>query len=390
MRQRAMIALALSCRPSILLADEPTTALDVTVQIQIILLLRRLQRELGMAVIFVTHDVGVSVEIADRLAVMYAGRFVETGPTEAVIRAAAASVHRGAARLDGDDGAGPAPARHPGRAARSPRAASRLRLRAPLPLRRGAVHRGGAAAAPGRPRPHHALRARGQEALAIAGRCRHARLAPRRTSSERRASRSMNFGRGNPLHLAPARTHCVRALATAAASGLPWVALAAPVPTAGEMNDDHGIAADVDRGRARALRAATTCASRGSNDVRDPPRRGAGDRILLDRLPLDRMPAGRRPSTSPARRREDHVGRRADLGRSLLGEVRPAWAPGTTWTGRSTTLYVVTTDEGITGYGAGAGQPSYVRERVAPRLVGQDPLRSSATPRPSGTSAGRG
>jgi peptide/nickel transport system ATP-binding protein len=86
MRQRAMIALALSCRPSILLADEPTTALDVTVQIQIILLLRRLQRELGMAVVFVTHDVGVAVEIADRLAVMYAGRFVETGPTEAVIR----------------------------------------------------------------------------------------------------------------------------------------------------------------------------------------------------------------------------------------------------------------------------------------------------------------
>ena len=86
MRQRAMIALALSCRPSVLLADEPTTALDVTVQIQIILLLRRLQKELGMAVIFVTHDVGVSVEIADRLAVMYAGRFVETGPTETVIR----------------------------------------------------------------------------------------------------------------------------------------------------------------------------------------------------------------------------------------------------------------------------------------------------------------
>jgi peptide/nickel transport system ATP-binding protein len=86
MRQRAMIALALSCRPSVLLADEPTTALDVTVQIQIVLLLRQLQRELGMAVIFVTHDVGVAVEIADRLTVMYAGRFVETGPTAAVIR----------------------------------------------------------------------------------------------------------------------------------------------------------------------------------------------------------------------------------------------------------------------------------------------------------------
>jgi peptide/nickel transport system ATP-binding protein len=86
MRQRAMIAIALSCRPAVLLADEPTTALDVTVQIQILLLLRTLQREFGMAVIFVTHDVGVAVEVADRLAVMYAGRFVETGPMETVIR----------------------------------------------------------------------------------------------------------------------------------------------------------------------------------------------------------------------------------------------------------------------------------------------------------------
>jgi peptide/nickel transport system ATP-binding protein len=87
MRQRAMIALALSCRPEVLLADEPTTALDVTVQIQIVLLLRQLQRELGMAVVFVTHDVGVAVEISDRLAVMYAGRIVETGTTAAVIGA---------------------------------------------------------------------------------------------------------------------------------------------------------------------------------------------------------------------------------------------------------------------------------------------------------------
>lgn len=85
MRQRAMIALALACRPAVLLADEPTTALDVTVQIQIILLLRQLQQELGMAVIFVTHDVGVAVEVADQIAVMYAGRFVEVGPTAAVI-----------------------------------------------------------------------------------------------------------------------------------------------------------------------------------------------------------------------------------------------------------------------------------------------------------------
>jgi peptide/nickel transport system ATP-binding protein len=86
MRQRAMIALALSCNPSVLLADEPTTALDVTVQIQILLLLRELQRELGMAVIFVTHDVGAAVEISDRLAVMYAGRFVETGAARDVLK----------------------------------------------------------------------------------------------------------------------------------------------------------------------------------------------------------------------------------------------------------------------------------------------------------------
>ena len=86
MRQRAMIALALSCRPRILLADEPTTALDATVQIQILLLLRELQRELGLSIIFVTHDIGVGVEVADRIAVMYAGRIVELGGVREVIR----------------------------------------------------------------------------------------------------------------------------------------------------------------------------------------------------------------------------------------------------------------------------------------------------------------
>ena len=89
MRQRAMIALALACRPTLLLADEPTTALDVTVQIQILLLLRGLQRELGMSMVFVTHDIGVAVEIADRLAVMYAGRVVERGALRDVLRAPA-------------------------------------------------------------------------------------------------------------------------------------------------------------------------------------------------------------------------------------------------------------------------------------------------------------
>jgi len=86
MRQRAMIALALACSPSVLLADEPTTALDVTIQIQILLLLRQLQAELGMAIVLVTHDVGVAAEISDRIAVMYAGRFVEEGRARQVLK----------------------------------------------------------------------------------------------------------------------------------------------------------------------------------------------------------------------------------------------------------------------------------------------------------------
>jgi peptide/nickel transport system ATP-binding protein len=85
LRQRAMIAMALSCRPQLLLADEPTTALDATVQVQVLVLLRKLQRDMGMSVIFVTHDLGVAAQIADRVAVMYAGRVIEAGPIRDVL-----------------------------------------------------------------------------------------------------------------------------------------------------------------------------------------------------------------------------------------------------------------------------------------------------------------
>ena len=85
MRQRSMIAIALACEPSLLIADEPTTALDVTIQAQILSLLKRLRTELGMAVLIITHDLGVVAGFADRLGVMYAGRLVEIGRTEDVL-----------------------------------------------------------------------------------------------------------------------------------------------------------------------------------------------------------------------------------------------------------------------------------------------------------------
>jgi len=95
MRQRVMLAIALACRPSLLIADEPTTALDVTVQAAMLDLLRSLQRESGLGLLLITHDFGVIAEMADRVAVMYAGRIVEQGPVADVLQSPAHPYTRG-------------------------------------------------------------------------------------------------------------------------------------------------------------------------------------------------------------------------------------------------------------------------------------------------------
>ena len=176
MRQRIVGAIGISCEPRLLIADEPTTSLDLTIQAQYLNLLRELQRAHGLALIFITHNLGIVAKMCDQLAVMYAGRVVESGPVSADLQRAGASLHQGAAQLDpAHERQSPAADRHRRPAARSGRAAAGLRLRAALPERLRPLPRGGAAGVHRRRRAHGALLARGAGAGRRRQRCREER-----------------------------------------------------------------------------------------------------------------------------------------------------------------------------------------------------------------------
>jgi oligopeptide/dipeptide ABC transporter ATP-binding protein len=135
MQQRALIAMALACRPSLLIADEPTTALDVTIQAQIVDLLLEMQRAFDLSLLLISHDLGVVAEAADRVAVMYAGRLVETGPVRGILQAPLHPYTRGLlasipgrtrGRLRAIEGTVPSPWAHPPGCAFAPRCPDRM------------------------------------------------------------------------------------------------------------------------------------------------------------------------------------------------------------------------------------------------------------------------
>ena len=153
-----MIAMALMCGPTLLIADEPTTALDVTIQAQILRLLIDLQRELGIAILLITHDLGVVARVANHVAVMYAGEIVESATAAVAVSPAASSLY---ARPDGlhsdprPHAGGRAARLHPGHRAFADRRVSGLRLPRPLRLR---VRRPAARSCRGAPTRRHGWR----------------------------------------------------------------------------------------------------------------------------------------------------------------------------------------------------------------------------------------
>ena len=198
-----MIAMAIACEPQVLIADEPTTALDVTIQAQILDLLKELQRKIGMAIVLITHDLGVVARMADEVAVMYAGEIVEHGSADDVFYGAAHPYTRRLARRDAEQ-------RHVARsrlapdrrsAAGSVRAAAGLRVLRALPVCDGALRAATPAVVRGRPAPSRAL-------LAQSCRCAAAGAA----ATRRQAMAPLIEARGLTKHFPLARQQIVHAV----------------------------------------------------------------------------------------------------------------------------------------------------------------------------------
>ena len=178
MRQRVMIAMALACDPDLLIADEPTTALDVTIQAQILDLMRKLREESGAAIILITHDLGVVAEVCDEVVVMYAGQVVERAPRRRAVPLSAASLHgRAPRRAAAARPAPPAPCGDRGHGAEHDRAARGLPLPGALPV------------------PHHRN----------APRCRRSTRSTAATSRAAGARRSRGWWRDPNAALSPLR-----------------------------------------------------------------------------------------------------------------------------------------------------------------------------------------
>ena len=349
MNQRVMIAMALSCNPKLLIADEPTTALDVTIQAQILDLLLSLQHETGMALVLITHDMGVVAETAERVAVFYAGQKVEEQPVSGAVRRSASSLYRGAAgRAAGTRGRPQAAVDRPAscpasstarkaacfrRAAASPhdrfadrhrakRQGARLRLRAlPLPARRRP---------PARPGPTSAERRAGMNGTAE----------PDTVLEARNLARHYAISRG-PLSPEPVRQGASTASASRSRRARPWRSSANPAaasrrspassamiepPTPGELLIDG------DR-RRRARTAATLQAlrRRSRSYFRTPTARSTrarrSARYWRSRWSLNRPTCSAADATrSGARDACDRVGLRPRALRPLSAHVlrRPA------------------------------------------------------------------
>ena len=298
MRQRAMIAMAIANDPDVILADEPTTALDVTVQAQILDVLRTARRETGAAMIFVSHDLGVVAGFADRVAVMYAGRVVETAPVDDLFARPrmpyTLGLHRrgpaGRRRRARHARAHPRRARHLGRdrraAARSPRAARSPTTAAARrnPLLAAARRRDGA---PVRllDRPARSWRARSGPPMCIP--CR------RPPSPDPRKGRATNARWCCEPATWSRRSRCTRGPRSSGAPGpcTSWTAwtstsaVARPSALVGESGCRQEHDADGDPGAARAARAARSrCSARASGELRVRRRRRQSRRDA-DRLP---------------------------------------------------------------------------------------------------------